>query len=278
MRRIHTIKIAATIEPPPLMVDSVFDAISEYIENQSSETVNLKIPIKTDGWKYEIIRGRNIKDLVRDQTYTKAEERIQKYKSNIDMSDEDVAKIMEISQDKIDNINLRIVNGRDSNSAEWDDKSNTMTFFVDPREESDDKSIYGDIRHELRHFTQRYLSMAVLGEDEGAGKPSRKISTPEFKQKSDVEEYRQHSMDDSEFYTNLGESIERGQQIISDYYGRRNGKSPLGDMVKMIMEEDYFFNNLKKFDQGAKKFNKATSEFYKAMQKAYENAAGSGII
>lgn len=279
MKKICSISIASSIEPPPLMVDRVFDLIYGYLEENSEEPLKTSIDIETDGWKYEIFNGMNIKDAVAMAVSKRIQDNIEKSKKETQnkILTKDIEEIkdemIKIKTEKLKKINVKAeINDRKywTDVAEWDAKTMTLSVFL-PEDQDilEPEEIKESIYHELRHFSQTYLSLAVYGTSSSyVGMPPDK--TLDFKQDAEDPKYRVHDMDDYEFYPRLSESIDRSKEIIRNYYLASDKMTPVNEMIEMIINEDQFFNELEKYPESQKKLQKAKSEFYKAMIEVFE--------
>jgi len=287
MKKRHTTKIASTLEPPPVMVDQVFDIVDEHIEKaieqQNYQNLDIQIPIDTSGWKYAVFHNKDIKALVNNKILGKIEENIENLhrkaeKGLISFTEDDINEtrdmMIEKRLGKASNISIKTEQNGEKYSkkgAEWDDKAMTIVVFLPENlEEVDYKNVQKNITHELRHFTQTYLSLATSGIAAGpTGIPSN--TTPEFQQHSKDPEYQIHSMDDYEFYPKLGDAIQESIPIIREYYSKPNIKIPINQMIEMIIGNNSFFQDLKKYPQAEGKLQKAKSEFYKTMKDVFND-------
>jgi hypothetical protein len=284
MKKIRTIKIASSIEPPPLMVDIVFDLVDERIENaiESGEYVDLdvNVPIDLSGWKYEFIGGKPIKELIETNIKRNVDKNIeflqlQSEESGISFDQKDLSETKEMMLEKrskkFSNIKVKAKQIDESEAASWHDDSMTLEIYLPEDLESiDQKYLESAIIHELRHFSQAYLSLAIYGEfNRSVGTTS--YNTPKFDQNSEEDEYSVHAMDDYEFYPELGGVILDSAEIIRNYYSSPESKIPLNDMINMIIEDNYFFQALAQHPEAQGKLKKAKSEFYKAMLSVFED-------
>ena len=287
MRRIYTTKIASTLEPPPAMVDQVFDIVDEHIEKaieqQNYQDLDTQISIDTSGWKYAVFHGKDIKVLVNNKILDKTEENIENLRrkakeGSISFTEEDINEtrdmMIEKRLGKASNINIKTEQNGEKygkKGAEWDNKAMTIVVFLpEDLEEVDYKDVRKNIIHELRHFTQTYLSLAISGlATRLTGIPPN--TTPDFQQNSKDPEYKIHSMDDYEFYPKLGDAIQESIPIIRQYYSKPEAKTPINQMIEMIIENNSFFQDLKRYPEAEGKLQKAKSEFYKAMKDVFND-------
>jgi len=279
--RIFTTKIASSLEPPPAMVDHIFDIvdlhIEQAIEQQNYQDLNVEIPIDTTGWKYAVFQGKDIKEVVKTKILGKIEENIANLRRKsqeglITFKEDDVneTRDMMIAKrlEKASKINVKTEIG--GTGAEWNNKSMTMTIYLpDDLEEVDYKDVRRNIVHELKHFAQAYLSLATYGVTDGlTGLPSK--TTPEFQQTSKEPGYGIHSMDDQEFYPKLGDAIQKSIPILREYYSKSKITTPINQFINMLIDNNDFFQDLKGYPQAEGKLQKAKSEFYKAMKDVFD--------
>lgn len=134
--------------------------------------------------------------------------------------------------------------------------------------------ILGNLKHELAHWAQSYMSTALRAE--GFGKPSDNISTPDIRQnigRKDKETIRKlrdrgiepeafHSLDDIEFYTDLLSAVE----TFEWWHGERKEQHSLREDFQLFIDDSEevctFFTDLKAVPE---KWRKAVKEFAKAI-------------
>lgn len=168
-------------------------------------------------------------------------------------------------------ITVELVEGdlRGNAGAYWQSDTATLRVSV-----TLGRNLYQSIKHELRHWAQAYMRIALQAE--GFGKPSRKIRTPDISQHTrgiKMKNLRQmgiteddiHDLDDVEFYTELADSVDVFRKRVKDPIWEQY--SPRENFNKMVGLKDEpnnpFFKTLKKHSRG--KWQKAVKELAKAV-------------
>jgi hypothetical protein len=153
------------------------------------------------------------------------------------------------------------------------------------------------VRHELRHMVQSLINYAKRVS--GAGLPSKRIRTPDFKQQLEPKELSKvkqrlrgvgvdpvgiefHHLDDVEFYTDLADAIEGFKQTRAKFEDELAG-IPINDLIRYavgLKPQDStnlpimrrymgsplsFFRTLKRVPAAKGKYQKGVKELIKAV-------------
>jgi len=192
-------------------------------------------------------------------------------------------------------IDVELVNSgklRGGGSAYWDGHRHLIRIRVG---KSMSDKLRTTIRHEVQHFAQDFLGMAVKAID--VGMPSKKIRTPEINQwlkanssySSEKELVRKlrsqgitpdgfHALDDIEFYTRLSDSVDEFKESWSSprnplnrYDFKERFKIFIGEieMPRYLMKELNLIGGSKTFwwfkNHAKGKWKKAVKELWKAV-------------
>ena len=241
-------KFGSAIEAPPAMVKSIMQIVIDYLNKEKwtiKKDQSYKIRVDFAGSKYESL------DLVQ-KARTKMQELAKNRYTEYDQKDEPPPGFwgsrsggsneylyIRDAVKRLDYITLTISPGINSmgNPASFDPSSGQLLimapYFMNKRAREDLK---GTVEHELIHFVQYYLSLAIYGISEPrktkVGLPGKQYRTPQFDQyfgdigedlieltqedvKADDEfnltpkkiDFIEHASDDVEFYTDIPELL-----------------------------------------------------------------------
>ena len=265
------------LEPPPRMVDEIFDwvkanvAIKEYhylIEQRDIYKSLVDDELNIDSSRKKLLETeKNLKDVVAEiRGYSGAVSKkpwkklSKKFKT--DFSGWKYRKLLPSGAK--DSITVRLNTNLGRGGAEWNNSRKQMTIWVSySRMEYSDwqrqvAHLRGLIEHELSHWAQYFVD-EQLGV-EGFGLPSRSMRDTDIHQspsgqtmkEKGIDRNEAHSLDDKEFYTNLRNEVNRYVQ---------DGKS---EDVRKFLLGNPFFEQLRKFNRN--KWTKAVKEFSKAVR------------
>jgi len=316
----NNIKFGSVIEAPPEMVKSIMQILINYLNKEKWTTKkdqSYKIKVDFTGSKYENLDlKRKAKNKMQELAINRYNEYDQKNEpppgfwgsqsggSNEYLYVRDAVK-------RLDYIALTIslkMNSRGT-PASFDPSSGQLLimspYFMDKRAREDLKET---IDHELIHFVQYYLSLAIYGIPEPrktkVGLPGKKYQTPQFHQyfgdigedlieltQEDVEEddeYNleqkkidpiEHASDDVEFYTDMQELF---REILATFERNMPMQQlvnyPINRLVGIAMNFLSWNKVIKswKLDPRMRmKLRKLWSEAYKYFQKEIQNIKNS---
>ena len=217
-------KIASRIDVPPKMVDNIVSIILNARKNFKEGFMD--IPIDLEGWKYG---GNELKDkvakIMEDSTISMFSKFPKDTLEKVFEKAGGTAAAIDAHKQNAYRIRLNLNwHCKTAAAASWQGAMYTLHICMNALSYSYNKQgIESAVRHELVHFCQTYLNILKSGKsgqlhdlrETGTGMPSKKIRTPEFEQyqsehpgKDNEERFKQHSLDDVEFYSNLETAIQ----------------------------------------------------------------------
>jgi hypothetical protein len=252
-------KTAGIVEPPPAMVKAVLARVRDYVHGHQKGVVVVSIPIDLSGWKYGDKRGEVEAAIKKVQQnlfdVEDANPAIKAMMEKIGPREQRLAKALEPSH----SIKLRMgITLPEISAASWQAPFATLQINIRGANERGMKTC---VEHELVHFAQTYLQLALYGRDQlnhAPGHPSKSISNPTVYQRDKPHDAAQHGLDDREFYTNLYE-------LISAIKARVGSSGVTPQSIRSIMDNSPWLRVLKSKPEGQGKYQKAVSEIWKAV-------------
>lgn len=262
--------VGGLLEPPPAMVDAITDWVMP-LTTELKKPVEKAFPVDTKGWKlWE--RSRFKPEAVRGMSQI----------------------VVRVYPDPPAGKHYR---------GSWDRQDKVMNLHLTPHLRANPKELHQVVTHELRHFAQDYINLALgnpdawLHRDEHGGMPSRSIRTPNFapgrappavdarrKMRERGESSRNldyHGLMDVEFYTDLADRVfdfnqhlsrtalppEHVNMAVREYVGllpAKDAAKVYGRELAFTFRPSKFFDTLKR--AAPDKYRKAVKEFVKMVQ------------
>jgi hypothetical protein len=253
------------MEAPPMMLESIQQKAKQYLESNQSD-ITFREPINLGDWKYD---GIKLTQMVKEKVVQNIENLFRNIEDlpNFNLIIEKVGDketVLAQALRRTEYITVTFTRKCARVEAHWQPWLYQLRVCMPYP--TTHKDIAWMISHELIHFAQSFISMAIYGKesDMGVGLPSTKIKTPQFIQEndSDKKDTTRYYMDDMEFYTQLNDIIgniqlqmKQNPDDMDDYSKRR--------LFKRTLMFNTFLKTLKNHPQGQGKYQKAVSEIYK---------------